>query len=131
MIKEKNPSQTIINKIIKNKIFLILISLLLVQGCTHYKNGSPNIADQSLTGKIERGITTKNQIKNWFGEPSSVGFKNNMDKWTYGYSSMEANLIPFISLFTKPKIQSRSLELSFDPTTNKVVEYELSNNSMN
>lgn len=115
----------------KLRTITTLILILITTSCSTYESGTPRITNNSFINKIERGVTTKSQIRNWFGEPAGKGYKDGKEKWLYNYNYTNSNFIPFVSLFTKTEIKIYRLELFFNPDTDRVTEYEFINNSPN
>ena len=70
----------------KTKIFLIVASVLLMNGCV-ITQGNPNVANTKLINeKIKIGKTKKIQVDSLFGNPS---YEPISDTWTYSYSSVD------------------------------------------
>jgi outer membrane protein assembly factor BamE (lipoprotein component of BamABCDE complex) len=68
----------------------LTIALTLV-ACSTVQVGQ-NFDLHSLEGKIERGVTTKNQVQVLLGNPTSVGISadpsgESFNDWTYYYAS--------------------------------------------
>lgn len=51
-----------------------------------------NDFDVTTAGKIERGVTTREQVRSWFGVPTNTGLSvetdgRQFDEWTYYYAN--------------------------------------------
>jgi outer membrane protein assembly factor BamE (lipoprotein component of BamABCDE complex) len=60
----------------------ICSSLIFSAGCASFNAGYDFPADQ--VRNIQLGITSKEEIRNTFGEPWRVGLENGQQTWTYG-----------------------------------------------
>ncbi len=77
---------------------IILLLGLVACGATGRDYDTTHLAD------IQNNVTTKDQVKQWFGDPYQVGQSDNLLMWTYqfdGYNSMN-------------KDESKELVLLFD-----------------
>ncbi len=87
----------------KNKILMLASSFvvagLLLNGCA-VKTGNDKLEDttsKAIEGIIKKDTTTKNEIKNKFGEPSKVDFMaNGLEKWEYEHTRKQAKAVNFI-----------------------------------
>ena len=73
-------------------------------GCT-YTSGNKalrGVTSTSIAEHIKRGVTTREEIKALFGEPSNVSYiDNGLEAWTYyaGTTTVDAvNFIPLVNL---------------------------------
>ena len=85
-------------------IFIVLI----LSGCAMTLGSR---FDESRVGEIESGVTTKDQIKELFGPPESVGLKDGRPLWTYLFAQ-----IPILGGTAKGTV----LSIEFDE--NNIVE---------
>ena len=72
------------------RIFLLLLSALCLSACGSVKLGRDFDA-AGVAGRIEQNVTTQNQVRNWLGEPSSVGVSvatdgERLDEWAYYFA---------------------------------------------
>jgi outer membrane protein assembly factor BamE (lipoprotein component of BamABCDE complex) len=103
----------------KNCIFLIL--LLVFFGCATSKYISGRDFDMSKVEKIEKGVTTQNEIINWFGQPQSKSLIYNSEIWTYMYIHSQAKATSYIfTMDVKGQSYYKSLSITFD--NNKIVQ---------
>lgn len=73
------------------RIALASIIIMLLAACSTVQVGQ-DFDVRSMEMKIERGVTTQNQVRGWLGAPTGVGV--NMDssgqrfeEWTYYYGT--------------------------------------------
>ena len=69
----------------------VLISTILLAACSTVQVGR-NFDVHSFEMKIERGITTQNQVRIWLGVPTGTGVSvdtggERFDEWTYYFAS--------------------------------------------
>jgi len=102
---------------------LLPMLLVALAGCstTEFQVGQ-NFDPAAFTGRVERGVTTKDDVRAWLGEPASTGVDvetsgQRFDEWTYYFG--EGSLTRLSS--TKLK----TLQVKFD-TKGIVQGYELS-----
>ena len=81
----KNGKQHIISFRQKHKIhriisFIICTAFILIAGCATVGHDFP--VDQ--VNNIQIGKTTKEEIRNMFGEPWRVGLEDGQETWSYG-----------------------------------------------
>ncbi len=94
----------------KTKLTGAACGLLLLGGCASFQLGS----DFNLThfaSKIEHGVTTKAEIKQWLGEPQSTGMVVNregekLQRWLYYFSQGK--------LSSMQNTRMKTLEVQFD-----------------
>lgn len=63
-------------------VFAVFASLT---GCASTAQGRK--FDDAYVSQIKKGVTTKAQIREHFGEPLSVTKSSEMETWTYNYSN--------------------------------------------
>ncbi len=74
------------------KLFMIAAAFLLSAcSATSFTVGSDFNA-ASFTSRVERGSTSKDQVRSWLGEPNGTGVRietdgQRYDEWTYYYAS--------------------------------------------
>jgi predicted small secreted protein len=71
----------------------ILFAALLLTACNTIQMGH-DFDVGVFAAKVERGVTTQTQVKNWLGEPTSVGVSlatdgERFDEWNYYYGEGE------------------------------------------
>jgi outer membrane protein assembly factor BamE (lipoprotein component of BamABCDE complex) len=85
----------------KTKFFTIPILLFagFVSACVSVGHE----VDQSKVDQIQKGVTTKAQVREWLGEPEQVTKSDSGDEtWMYSYlhsSAKAQNFIPYVGLF--------------------------------
>ena len=102
------------------RTLLPVFCIVILAGCA--SAGNQKLADQnkqSIDQKIVVGKTTKADIKNSFGEPTSISFTdagNEIDTYSYSHASPKArNFIPFVGLFAGgADVNSKTLVIMFD-----------------
>lgn len=87
----------------KNAIAAGMVALLLA-GCASSGNRALEKENQaSVQSKIQKGVTTKQQVKTQFGDPMGVSFTDGGNEvWTYSLANVKLNgstFIPFYGLF--------------------------------
>lgn len=86
------------------KVFAIGLLALLLAGCASSGNRTLQKENQlTVQSKIQKGVTTKQQVKKQFGDPMSVSFTDGVNEtWTYSLANVKLNgstFIPFYGLF--------------------------------
>ncbi len=76
---------------IRNLIMIISAVLLTACSATSFTVGNDFNA-ASFTSRVERGTTSKDQVRAWLGEPNGTGVRietdgKRYDEWTYYYAS--------------------------------------------
>ncbi len=117
--------------------WMLPVIMLLLSGCV--SSGNPSVRDESATGQIKAGVTTKEDVKKLLGKPNSVGkgsgnlaaatglpvtphaplaLNSNYEVWSYSHISVEtdaATFIPIVGLFAGGATSSvSSLTIYFD-----------------
>ena len=69
----------------------ISIIALLLAACSTVKVGRDFDA-RSFETRVERGVTTQDQVRNWFGAPANTGVNvdtagERFDEWTYYFAA--------------------------------------------
>ena len=87
----------------KKSIAAGMVALLLA-GCASSGNRALEKENQvSVQSKIQKGITTKQQVKTQFGDPMGDSFTDGGNEvWTYSMANVKLNgstFIPFYGLF--------------------------------
>jgi outer membrane protein assembly factor BamE (lipoprotein component of BamABCDE complex) len=75
------------------RVTTIAIIALLLAACSTVQIGH-DFDMHALEMKIERGVTTQNQVRSWLGAPTSAGVSvdtggNSFDEWTYYFAAGE------------------------------------------
>lgn len=87
----------------KKFVIASVVAVLLV-GCSTSGNRSLESESQiSLESKIQKGVTTKSQVRQSFGDPTGVSFTDGGNEvWTYSLAKVRIDgktFIPFYGLF--------------------------------
>ena len=116
-----NQKQQKMKSLTKKKNFIFLILLLVLFGCATSSYISGRDFDMSKVEKIEKGVTTQNEIINWFGQPQSKSLMYNSEIWTYMYMYSQAKATSYIfNMDVQGQSNYKSLSITFD--TNKIVQ---------
>lgn len=94
------------------KYGIIILCALLLTACAtaNYTTGTDFKTDK--VNQIEEGVTTKEQVASWFGEPySKTVINGNQVKWLYFYSQGTSKAQSYI--FTM-KVQTDGTQKSLD-----------------
>lgn len=94
---------------ISRTVFTSIIILFLA-GCSTFLAGQ-DFDIRSFEAKVERGVTTQNQVRTWLGTPASTGVNvdtggERFDEWTYYFASGK---LPDIS-----RAKLKTLQVKFD-----------------
>ena len=86
------------------KYITIIATVALLAGCA--SSGNENVRSETMSTvstKVIKGVTTKDQVKSLYGEPSEVTLTDSgSEVWKYSYSHATAkavNFVPIIGLF--------------------------------
>ena len=63
---------------------ILAFAVAISGGCASTSQGRK--FDDSYVSQIKKGVTTKAQIRQHFGEPVSVSKSSEIETWTYSYS---------------------------------------------
>ena len=103
------------------KRFAAMICMaLLVAGCASAGNKVlKNESAKSVAAKIEKGRSTKDDVRAMFGDPMTTSFTDSGNEiWKYEFTKTHAkatNFIPFVSLFKSgAKGKKKELVVFFD-----------------
>jgi outer membrane protein assembly factor BamE (lipoprotein component of BamABCDE complex) len=103
------------------KNYILIILLLGFWGCATSSYISGKDFDMSKVQKIEKGVTTQNEITSWFGQPQSKYLMNNLEIWTYMYVQGQAKATSYVfTMNIKGQSSYKSLSITFDK--NKIVQ---------
>lgn len=94
----------------KIRRFGALGGLLLLTGCASFQFGSDFDLNR-FAAHIERGVTTRDQVRQWLGAPQSTGVVvtrdgESLQRWVYYYGKGE--------LGGMNKARMKTLEVQFD-----------------
>lgn len=111
-------------------VFLCLL-LFSASGCA--TSGNPAVQNEALANQIKIGVTTKEEVRRMFGQPTAVsrgsfsvapGLNGApspatiVEAWTYSYAETDihpATFIPIVGLFAgSATVKSASVTVSFD-----------------
>jgi outer membrane protein assembly factor BamE (lipoprotein component of BamABCDE complex) len=86
------------------KRFAIIALAILISGCASAGNEKVRTETMDTVGaKVSRGVTTKDQVKALYGEPSSVSLTDaGSEVWKYEYAHATAkavNFVPIVGIF--------------------------------
>ena len=100
------------------KLFLLMLCLGLVGCATTSLNenyGNFNLTQENVA-KIQKGVTTKEEILSLFGQPMSKIQNSSLgEMWTYAHTKSKTTPPPFFSMQDfKVEVQSYSVTLTFD-----------------
>ncbi|AOF53736.1 hypothetical protein BKG91_03275 [Rodentibacter caecimuris] len=122
------------------KLCTIILSLTLLSACSTTLEGSSKLREQNLTSienKIIANVTTKNEVREFMGEPTQIHQQSNLDEiWYYESYEKHSNYTPvalfpitlplsivFGHNFMKPSVEKKNekqLRVKIDTGTNKV-----------
>jgi outer membrane protein assembly factor BamE (lipoprotein component of BamABCDE complex) len=93
--------------------------LIGLSGCVGSESGQKQISDPTKVSQIQKGITTKADIRTAFGDPAGMNFLENGDEeWTYSYVNMSVspiNFVPVVGIVAGDVSQKvSSLNVTFD-----------------
>ena len=99
------------------RYLLILVSLALLAGCAAY--GNKKITDPEIVAKVEKGKSTKANVKEILGNPDTVDFSDTgLEKWIYVYTKHQtrgATFIPVVGMFAGgADVKTDTLTVQFD-----------------
>lgn len=94
-----------------SRITPVLVVALLLTACSTTVQVGNDFDVTTFSRKIERGITTQDQVRSWFGSPTNTGISmetdgKHFDEWTFYFA---AGKLPNLS---NPKM--KLLQLKFD-----------------
>jgi len=100
------------------RILLIIFLALTLTACVSAE-GNKQIGNDELISKIEKGVTTKTEVTEMFGDPTRIEFiANDEEIWYYEYTRSEirgTSFIPYVGLFAGgADTQQNSLVINFD-----------------
>lgn len=86
------------------KTLAVVVLALLLAGCASSGNRALQKENQlTVQSKIQKGVTTKQQVKKQFGDPIGVSFTDGGNEiWTYSLANVKlsgSTFIPFYGLF--------------------------------
>lgn len=99
-------------------LLVVIVAAIAVSGCT---SSGTKISPERLT-QVEKGRTTKEQVREMFGEPEGTSGHGNTESWTYSYSTTSMNplmAVPGVGLFVQGV--SASVDMVSFTFTNGVV----------
>ena len=88
------------------KYLITVVAVLLISGCG--SSGNEKVRTETMdtvSSKVTKGVTTKDQVKGLYGEPSSVTLTDGGNEvWKYEYAhatSQPQNFIPVVNLVAR------------------------------
>ena len=106
----------------KGLFFIGLVILIIsITGCVQ-NIGNKQIMDRNKVSQIKENVTTKHEVRNLLGEPSSVTSYGNEEMWMYRNYRIKADPIHFIPFVANPKPDLASVTITFGVTVRGVVE---------
>lgn len=113
-----------------SRILLIITALFLISCSDSVNKNFKDNDDKTLDSMIKAGISTKEDMRNTFGEPTNIDYSNNnRDKWTYEYSETSKsplNYIPVTRILNGQSGTTRTMVILFNG--NVVDKYAFSTN---
>ena len=98
------------------KIPITIALTAMLSGC--YSIGNQQISNPDIVAQIVPGETTKTEVVDLVGRPTTVDFdENEREKWLYSYTITKVSgrqLIPIFGMFAGPDVETRSLTILFD-----------------
>ena len=87
------------------KVLVSLAMVMLISGCA--SSGNEKVRTEtmdSVASKVTKGTTTKNQVREFYGEPSEVSLTDaggEVWKYSYAHATVKAvNFVPIVNLFS-------------------------------
>ena len=84
----------------KNPLAVLVVTLafaLVLTGFLGSKHGAEKICDDGVIAQIEKGKTTKKEVKKLIGEPAHISFlQNDEEHWIYSYTESKTKLSSFV-----------------------------------
>ncbi|OOF78061.1 hypothetical protein BKG96_06845 [Rodentibacter caecimuris] len=122
------------------RLCTIIVSLTLLSACSTTLEGSSKLREQSLTSienKIIANVTTKNEVREFMGEPTQIQQQHDLSEiWYYESYEKHSNYTPvalfpitlplsivFGHNFMKPSVEKKNekqLRIKINTGTNKV-----------
>jgi outer membrane protein assembly factor BamE (lipoprotein component of BamABCDE complex) len=112
----------------------MLVCCALLGSCATYGNTSiKNETSETISRKLIKGVTTKDEVKAAIGDPTFTSFSDSgKEQWTYNFATSTpriTNFIPYISLIDSGmKGKNKSLVVLFDGS-GIVLNYTLSDST--
>ena len=109
------------NRLHRGALISALVAFVLLAGCNTIQVGS-DFDLKDFESRVERSVTTQDQVKNWLGTPGSTGVVvdragRRLQKWTYFFGTGQVS--------GKKPAKLKYLEVHFDQD-GKVVAYNWS-----
>ena len=106
----------------RKQSIILFLCILAISGCAA-KTGNQFLektSSEELSKKLIANSTTKNDVKEMFGDPMTITFMaSNNEMWSYSFVRSEAkmiNLVPMVNLFYAGSNDNiRSLHIIFNP----------------
>ena len=95
---------------------LLLVFRFFFAACS-YNTGNKNLQKEtaaSIDSKIHDGVTTKEQIRAMFGEPTGTSIENGHVTWTYTFNSIRLSALDFVIPVANSTDRSRTLTVTFN-----------------
>lgn len=107
----------------KNVVTVVALAAFVVvfSGCASTSQGRK--FDDSYVSQIKKGVTTKAQIRQHFGEPVSVTTSSENEAWTYSYSDAYGRAYIQAATYGLVREKSDDQMLIVVFSGDKVVEY--------
>ena len=76
-------------------VFILAALIFCLEGCA--TTGSSHIVDDSKIGQIQKGVSTKEDVRSLFGDPTKVEFTDaGFEVWEYIYSKSQTRATSFL-----------------------------------
>jgi outer membrane protein assembly factor BamE (lipoprotein component of BamABCDE complex) len=82
-------------------ISIILFSLSVLLGGCAAKTGNAFLekaSDSDISSKLIKNKTTKEQVKNTFGDPIDIDFRDGKEVWVYKFTRASSKAINFVPI---------------------------------
>ncbi len=102
------------------KLLASFVIISALAACTSSGNESIRAeSNETISSKIKKGSTTKNQVKAALGDPSTISFTDSgNEQWTYKHDIAKPkpiNFVPYASLIASgADVESKTLVIFFN-----------------
>lgn len=88
---------------IKHFSLIAVLCSIFLSGCvTSGHKSVANLTEQQLSEQLAKGYTTKQQVKNLYGEPTDIETIGSEERWLYEFKKntpKATNFVPVVGLF--------------------------------
>ncbi|MCT4635696.1 MAG: hypothetical protein N4A31_05610 [Rickettsiales bacterium] len=90
-----------------SRLLLIITALFLVSCADSVNKNFKDSDDKKIESMITRGVTTKQDLQETFGKPTSIDFdKSGQETWSYAYSEASGNPLNYFPVSSMLKGQT-------------------------